>query len=380
MQKSKMKPPPLFDYLEFLFSSYFGELGTRKALPNGFNEATFAAEHGFNELASKRFLNALAYYGILRKQESLFSVNSSYKRSDSHDGLFNEYKTFQRTLSSSNPYWPFESNVSELNSFNQFCKNFGSEYYWIQKYHLLVINQFFQPHVLDAVLSTGQSQAQLALGINFEQIFDNYKRFPHLLETYAEGFAHATVANNLEIAERLKFLEAVDLLDIGGGNGSQAMAIGSTNHQLASVSVLDLPESENALSDSRKRWIQHFNYSPDFIFGNFFNKDFVHSFASKKFGAISLSWILHDWNDEQCVEILRRAASLLIRNGRILIIEKIANDLNIANVQDFIMMVMAGGFERSLSEYQALFLEADLEIDRVVPSAKGRDLLILKQR
>lgn len=378
-----MTPPSLFKYLEFVLVDHFLRTFGLDDFADIKSAASFAKSHDFDTTAAKRYLDAMCFFGILNSNSGTneYYINPTYSRPTENDQLFSEYRRFQFPLDSSSVKWPYEEDSDRVEKFDQFAARFSPEFYWSLKYHVLVINQFFQDQVIRAGLESGRSQTKLALGISHDQIFDNYRTNPKLLETYAEGFAHSTLQNNLEIAKHLNFISNVDYLDIGGGNGSQALAVKSVNPQIKSVSVLDLPESREPLAASRIRWADHFGNQAKWVFDNFFLDSFGSSTSlDQKFGCVTLSWILHDWNDEQCIDILKRAKSLLEPDGRLLVVEKIKTETNVANIQDFIMMIMADGCERTKSEYSAMFDACDLVIEKVVESERGRDLMILKRK
>jgi SAM-dependent methyltransferase len=64
-----------------------------------------------------------------------------------------------------------------------------------------------------------------------------------------------------------------------------------------------------------------------------------------------LRHIIHDWDDDRSVRILRNCCRVLRPEGRVLS-----------------MLLLTGGKERTEAEYRALFAEAGLEMTRVVPA------------
>ena len=94
--------------------------------------------------------------------------------------------------------------------------------------------------------------------------------------------------------------------------------------------------------------------------------------------AYVLSWILHDWDDASAVRILKNCRTVLPEGGRLLVIEMIvpapgdtqtppsADITRLVREADLDMLVVVGGRERTLAEYNGLFAEADLQLSRVV--------------
>jgi hypothetical protein len=82
-----------------------------------------------------------------------------------------------------------------------------------------------------------------------------------------------------------------------------------------------------------------------------------------------LKAILHDWPDDQCVEILRTCARSLHPGGVVLVVETVVGRPGFeveAAFSDLNMLVMPGGRERTEHEYGVLFAAAGLTLARVV--------------
>ena len=76
-----------------------------------------------------------------------------------------------------------------------------------------------------------------------------------------------------------------------------------------------------------------------------------------------LKFILHDWDDDDCVTILRRCREAMEPGGRIAIIEMVVGDQTdpgVSALMDLNMLACTGGRERSLDEFDALLARAGL--------------------
>ena len=83
-----------------------------------------------------------------------------------------------------------------------------------------------------------------------------------------------------------------------------------------------------------------------------------------------LKHILHDWDDEHCVAILRSARNATVEGGRLLVIEEAlppGNAPSPGKILD-LFMLMVGGRERTQAEYGALFEQAGYELKRIIPT------------
>jgi hypothetical protein len=78
--------------------------------------------------------------------------------------------------------------------------------------------------------------------------------------------------------------------------------------------------------------------------------------------AYLLSWILHDWDDEHAVTILRHCREAGGGHGRVLVIEK-PSDLSADTSLDLRMLVFFGGRERTRAEYETLASRSGLRVE-----------------
>ncbi len=80
--------------------------------------------------------------------------------------------------------------------------------------------------------------------------------------------------------------------------------------------------------------------------------------------------ILHDWSDEQCVQILRHCRRAIPATGRLLIVEAViapGNDPGFEKLLDIEMIAITeGGRERTEKQFAALFDASGFRLQRVV--------------
>lgn len=88
-------------------------------------------------------------------------------------------------------------------------------------------------------------------------------------------------------------------------------------------------------------------------------------------------WVLHDWNAEDCVKILRQCKAAVIKNGRkgnVIIIDMVIENQNEDEKSietqlffDMLMMVLVTGRERNEKEWAKLFLNAGFGDYKITP-------------
>jgi hypothetical protein len=84
-----------------------------------------------------------------------------------------------------------------------------------------------------------------------------------------------------------------------------------------------------------------------------------------------LKSIIHDWDDEHSVALLKNCRQAMTTEGRLLVIETVVpppGEVHYAKYQDLEMLVMLGSQERTVEEYTALLRQAQFELVRVVPT------------
>jgi hypothetical protein len=81
--------------------------------------------------------------------------------------------------------------------------------------------------------------------------------------------------------------------------------------------------------------------------------------------------IIHDWSDEQSVQILNNCRKVIPNDGRLLIIEAVVptgNEPSLAKDFDMVMLVLPGGIERTEEEYRVLLEQSGFQLISVTPT------------
>jgi O-methyltransferase domain len=79
--------------------------------------------------------------------------------------------------------------------------------------------------------------------------------------------------------------------------------------------------------------------------------------------------VIHDWDDERAVAILKNCRDAMTDAGRLLVMERVIPPGNVpseATLFDINMLVSAGGMERTEAEYRALLARAGFTLTRVI--------------
>lgn len=194
-------------------------------------------------------------------------------------------------------------------------------------------------------------------------IFQYLGTHPEDLEVFGESMSSISRTENPAIAAAYKFSKNSTLVDIGGGHGSLLAAILKANPRLKGV-LFDqsavIARAENDRHVTAKGIAQRCRLES----GNFFQG------VPDGGDAYIMKYILHDWNDEECVKILSNCRAAMNKGGKVLVVDNVispGNDPSWGKLLD-IQMLIIGGRERTKEEFAALFAAAGLKLTRVVPT------------
>jgi hypothetical protein len=101
------------------------------------------------------------------------------------------------------------------------------------------------------------------------------------------------------------------------------------------------------------------------------NGDFFQSVPSGA-DAYIMRHIIHDWNDEKSLTILRNCHAVMSPGNKLLLVESVippGNDPFMGKFLDLTMMLIPGGKERTEEEYRDLYDTAGFDLLRIVPTS-----------
>jgi hypothetical protein len=90
-----------------------------------------------------------------------------------------------------------------------------------------------------------------------------------------------------------------------------------------------------------------------------------------------LKSIIHDWDDEHATAILHNCRAAVLTSGRLLLIETVipaGNEPFVGKIHDLLMLA-AGGRERTETEFHALFAATGFRLKQVIPTRTPASIL-----
>ena len=175
-------------------------------------------------------------------------------------------------------------------------------------------------------------------------------------------------------------LDAYDLsdmgvvADMGGGNGSQITMVLEKHTNVKGI-LFDLPH----VVDRAKEQLGSAGLLDrcEVVGGNFFES--VPGGAD----AYMMRHIIHDWDDEKSLTILRNCHAAMSSTSKLLIVESVippGNEPFGGKLLDLVMLLIPGGKERTEDEYRTLLDEAGLELSRIVPTSTEISVIEARKR
>ncbi len=80
--------------------------------------------------------------------------------------------------------------------------------------------------------------------------------------------------------------------------------------------------------------------------------------------------IIHDWTDEQCIQILGHCRKVTPANGKLLIVDCVVpgNAPSLSKVMDITMLTLPGGQERTEAQFRSLLKASGFELKSITPT------------
>jgi O-methyltransferase domain/Dimerisation domain len=199
-------------------------------------------------------------------------------------------------------------------------------------------------------VKTGRPAIEILRGVpTFEYIGSD----PEFAEIFNDAMtATSTVAIETAVPA-YDFSDRKLIVDVGGGHGALLGAVLAQAPDAHGV-LFDLPSVVAGAAVSSRYTAEG---------GSFF--DAVPAGGD----AYLMKTVIHDWDDEKSVTILRNIRTAIAPNGKLLLFELVLPEgapAHLGMLVDLEMLVTAGGKERTAAEYAALLSRAGFRLTRVV--------------
>jgi O-methyltransferase domain len=184
--------------------------------------------------------------------------------------------------------------------------------------------------------------------------------------SFDAAMANITRLIAVAVAAAYDFTPFRTVMDVGGGNGALLIGLLQANPAVRGT-VFDLPAA--ALRATRNIAASGLGERCQAVGGDFFQA------VPEGGDAYLLKHVIHDWNDEKAIAILRSCHRAMPAHGKLLIVEGVYPpriDQSLASggaaANDVNMLVATGGRQRSEAEFRSLYDAAGFILTRIVPT------------
>ncbi len=198
--------------------------------------------------------------------------------------------------------------------------------------------------------------------VHGQEAFPYLQQNPDQYEIFNRAMTSLSTNALPAIVEAYDFNGVAKLADIAGGHGMLLAGFLRSNPQLKGL-LFDLPEViEGAPALLEKEGVTE---RVELATGDFFES------VPAGPDAYIMKFIIHDWDDERAIRILKNIHRASPANGRVLLVEMVVpedNGPHFSKIQDLEMLVSPGGVERTKKEYRELLAQAGFELKQIIPT------------
>ncbi len=208
---------------------------------------------------------------------------------------------------------------------------------------------------------TGQPGFEHVFG---ENLFDWYAKHLDESAVFDDAMTSLSMVEAEAVAAAFDFSGISTLADVGGGRGYLLATILRANPSLEAI-LFDLPH----VIAGAPPLLREQGVEPRVrVEGGSFLET-----APDGADAVIMKHILHDWNDDDSIRILRNCHRVLPKRGRVLVVEAVVSSpgqQGWAKLLDLEMLVLTPrGRERTESEFGDLFTRGGFRLTRIVPTS-----------
>ncbi|MGB3477439.1 MAG: methyltransferase [Mycobacterium sp.] len=210
---------------------------------------------------------------------------------------------------------------------------------------------------LEHSVRTGETAVSKVRGMSFFEYTDTNPELAHVFNDAMTGASSVAIESAVPAYD---FSNSKLIVDVGGGHGSLLAAVLRQAPDARGV-LFDLPQvvagAGATVADVASRC--------DIQGGSFFSS------VPAGGDIYLLKTVIHDWDDEQSLAILRNVRAAIAPGGKVLLFEMVLPEgapAHLGLLLDLEMLVAAGGQERTRREYAELLSQAGFELQRVVPT------------
>jgi hypothetical protein len=216
---------------------------------------------------------------------------------------------------------------------------------------------------------TGKTAIEISSGTR--NWIEYYRREPARAASFDAAMTALSNAHYAGVVDAYNFKSSRKIVDVGGGHG-RLLSIILKAYPGAHGVLFDMPHA----SEGGRKLIADAGLTErcDVVSGDFFQS------VPGGGDVYILSRVIHDWDDDRAVQILKIVRKAMAPHSRLLLFETMIRGdrrLSYPLLSDLNMVIRTGGCERTEGEYRALYRAAGFKLTRAIktPSATGMTII-----
>ena len=193
-------------------------------------------------------------------------------------------------------------------------------------------------------------------------VWSYFQAHPEEAALFNDSMSGMTAQANEAITALYDFSPFKKIVDVGGGHGALLTAILNSNSNATGI----IFDSAQVIPGAKLRIESNgLSHRCETVSGDFFEA------VPPGGDAYLLKWIIHDWDDEKSIRILKNIRKEIPLNGKLILVDCVVPDTTEPHFSKFIdlnMLVMTGGKERTEKEFADLFAKSGFKLARVIPT------------
>lgn len=264
-----------------------------------------------------------------------------------------------RTLASVGIFSETEDNLFELTPYAQYLRSDvpGS----LRSWALLAGQDWFVRSLGQLLHSVKTGQTAFDSIYNMGLFMEYFGQNVEAGELFHQAMAGLTQGATEAVLDAYDFSGIDTIVDVGGGQEAFIVSILKKYPKMRGI-LFDLPfVIERAKVSLAEEVILE---RCELVGGDFFHQ------VPSGGDAYILKSVIHDWDDDRALTILRNCRQAMSENGKLLLVNQVVpsgNEGSPQKVGDLRMMVFTGGINRTQPEYESLLGSSGFKLSKIIP-------------
>ena len=200
-------------------------------------------------------------------------------------------------------------------------------------------------------------------------LFDYLRQNADAADAFNKGMSNLSSMLAYAVLMAYDFRGVSSIVDVGGGQGQLLRKILQFNPEMRGT-VLDTPPTLETANQEASH--DRCGGRCSYIAGNFFES------IPRGADAYLLCGVVHDWDDNRAITILRNCRTAMKKSGRLLLVDTVVPDTDsrsFSKLLDLNMLVMTEGRERTQAEFCGLLEASGYRLTRIVPTIAPQSVI-----